>query len=384
MVAPMAASAGETLHPVTFDDLPGWTEDDHAAALTSFRRSCAEIRDAGRAFQRDIRFGSELDALACLASSAERLRLTRPAFTADDVVEIAGGVSHRAYQGRDDPATVQQRIDLLAKYALDVADPKTRGRACEAICGLVNWATWRSRPAPVALPPSVRDEYASLWPRIESGLDPDRRRFHFLEYASLLPLRLQQDEVREALAKQETQRAAALVRIATIGQSEKLRWYEQILDQARRAPNLSQRSAMLSGIARCLWDMDPDLSLRVFWEGLKIAEEEGFKPQHHDVSDWLGDPNPYVTPEECLRYNNSYMPNEPQKAIQALWAFARAEQRPSHRDGVLESLAEMLLRQEDAPQAACVAAILSDPARRAKVWTAVAIVARGKPLREDW
>jgi len=300
------------------------------------------------------------------------------------VVEIAGGVSHRAYQGRDDPATVQQRIDLLAKYALDVADPKTRGRACEAICGLVNWATWRSRPAPVALPPSVRDEYASLWPRIESGLDPDRRRFHFLEYASLLPLRLQQDEVREALAKQETQRAAALVRIATIGQSEKLRWYEQILDQARRAPNLSQRSAMLSGIARCLWDMDPDLSLRVFWEGLKIAEEEGFKPQHHDVSDWLGDPNPYVTPEECLRYNNSYMPNEPQKAIQALWAFARAEQRPSHRDGVLESLAEMLLRQEDAPQAACVAAILSDPARRAKVWTAVAIVARGKPLREDW
>jgi DNA mismatch repair protein MutS len=34
---------------------------------------------------------SELDALACLAASAERLRLTRPAFTGDDVVEIAGG-----------------------------------------------------------------------------------------------------------------------------------------------------------------------------------------------------------------------------------------------------------------------------------------------------
>lgn len=33
----------------------------------------------------------ELDALACLAASAERLRLTRPAFTPDDVIEIAGG-----------------------------------------------------------------------------------------------------------------------------------------------------------------------------------------------------------------------------------------------------------------------------------------------------
>ncbi len=68
----MAASAGETLHPVTFDDLPGWTEDDHAAALTSFRRSCAEIRDEGRAFRRDIRFGGRRDdwRLACEQASA--------------------------------------------------------------------------------------------------------------------------------------------------------------------------------------------------------------------------------------------------------------------------------------------------------------------------
>jgi len=74
MVAPMAASAGDILHPVTFDDLPGWTDDDHAAALTSFRRSCAEIRDEGRAFRRDIRFGGyRVDWLAaCEQAGAAR------------------------------------------------------------------------------------------------------------------------------------------------------------------------------------------------------------------------------------------------------------------------------------------------------------------------
>ena len=76
----MAASAGETLHPVTFDDLPGWTEDDHAAALTSFRRSCAEIRDEGRAFQRDIRFGGRRDDWRAVCDAARAAKEARGFF----------------------------------------------------------------------------------------------------------------------------------------------------------------------------------------------------------------------------------------------------------------------------------------------------------------
>jgi membrane-bound lytic murein transglycosylase A len=74
----MAASAGQTLQPVTFDDLPGWAEDDHGAALSSFRRSCIEILEEGRAFRRDIRFGGRRDdwLRACeMASAAQDARL---------------------------------------------------------------------------------------------------------------------------------------------------------------------------------------------------------------------------------------------------------------------------------------------------------------------
>lgn len=54
VVQPASASS---LQRLGFEDLKGWTSDDHAAALQSFRRSCREILDEGLAFQRPTKFG---------------------------------------------------------------------------------------------------------------------------------------------------------------------------------------------------------------------------------------------------------------------------------------------------------------------------------------
>jgi membrane-bound lytic murein transglycosylase A len=51
------AMARATFEAVRFDDLVGWRDDDHDAALGAFRRSCAEIISHGRAFARTIKYG---------------------------------------------------------------------------------------------------------------------------------------------------------------------------------------------------------------------------------------------------------------------------------------------------------------------------------------
>lgn len=57
MASPMTAAAPPILEPVAFSAIAGWAGDDHAAALTSFRRSCAEIIAEGKAFARPVTFG---------------------------------------------------------------------------------------------------------------------------------------------------------------------------------------------------------------------------------------------------------------------------------------------------------------------------------------
>ena len=42
------------LRPVTFAELPGWADDDHAAALGAFRLSAREILSQGSGFSRDV------------------------------------------------------------------------------------------------------------------------------------------------------------------------------------------------------------------------------------------------------------------------------------------------------------------------------------------
>ncbi len=45
------------LEPVSFANLTGWADDDHAAALATFRRSCREILATGHGFKRRVVFG---------------------------------------------------------------------------------------------------------------------------------------------------------------------------------------------------------------------------------------------------------------------------------------------------------------------------------------
>jgi peptidoglycan lytic transglycosylase A len=53
----LAAEAQTSLKATTFARIAGWSSDNHAAALATFRRSCAEILTDGRAFRRAIKFG---------------------------------------------------------------------------------------------------------------------------------------------------------------------------------------------------------------------------------------------------------------------------------------------------------------------------------------
>jgi membrane-bound lytic murein transglycosylase A len=45
------------LEPVSFSSIAGWQADDGGEALSAFRRSCLEIEEQGRAFDRGVRFG---------------------------------------------------------------------------------------------------------------------------------------------------------------------------------------------------------------------------------------------------------------------------------------------------------------------------------------
>lgn len=49
------------LGPIRFEDLPGWCDHDHAAALDTFRRSAREILESGSGFARAVRFGGKRD-----------------------------------------------------------------------------------------------------------------------------------------------------------------------------------------------------------------------------------------------------------------------------------------------------------------------------------
>ena len=77
MANAMAALAHPVLKPVPFVMIAGWQDDDHAAALGAFRRSCKEISAGGRAFERPVQFGGRRDqwlAMCRLADTAADVR----------------------------------------------------------------------------------------------------------------------------------------------------------------------------------------------------------------------------------------------------------------------------------------------------------------------
>lgn len=58
----MPQPAPPTLTPVSVSTLAGWGDDDHAAALAAFRRSCADLLGSAKAFHRPARFGGDAEA----------------------------------------------------------------------------------------------------------------------------------------------------------------------------------------------------------------------------------------------------------------------------------------------------------------------------------
>ena len=55
----MTAEAKPILTALPFAQVEGWADDDHAAALAAFQRSCTEILTSGHGFGRDVRFGGK-------------------------------------------------------------------------------------------------------------------------------------------------------------------------------------------------------------------------------------------------------------------------------------------------------------------------------------
>jgi membrane-bound lytic murein transglycosylase A len=55
----MIASAHPILEPISFSDIRGWKDDDHAAALRAFQKSCREIIETGQGFERTVTFGGQ-------------------------------------------------------------------------------------------------------------------------------------------------------------------------------------------------------------------------------------------------------------------------------------------------------------------------------------
>ena len=69
----MSAGAGKYLQAVSFEQLAGWHDDDHAASLAAWNLSCAEITQYGRSFKRKPRFGGARKDWLALCSAAQKL-----------------------------------------------------------------------------------------------------------------------------------------------------------------------------------------------------------------------------------------------------------------------------------------------------------------------
>ena len=271
-------------------------------------------------------------------------------------------------------------VEAATRHTLAVEDKALRGKACERLSALVR--SWSHDP-PIPLPQAIRDEYAKLWPEIESKLDADSQRNHIEMNTRLLPLDVQVDAIRQAFMTKRVRFAAGLVWRSELGLDDKATWYAQILTQVREIPELPNRSAALTGIAQCLRHDKPEQCLDLLWEGLRISQRLGLAPELHDGSDSLGTIYPLVTAEECMRMGFKRSPTD-DRSTQALWSFARQLDRRDEQDPVLEKCVGLLLWQGQTEKAAGVIRLIGDPARRARAWGAVAVVKQGRPLRNDW
>jgi membrane-bound lytic murein transglycosylase A len=118
--------AGARVTPVPFDQLEGWTSDDHAAAFAAFRRSCEALARGDPAL-RPAEPGSQDLRVICLRAAAlparsnpeEARRFFEQSFAAFEVVPEAGrgfltGYFEPEYEGALEPSA-EFRAPLLAR-----------------------------------------------------------------------------------------------------------------------------------------------------------------------------------------------------------------------------------------------------------------------------
>ena len=76
----MTAETKTVLTAVSFAQIEGWNADDHAAALSAFRRSCEEIEQTGHGFEREVRFGGKRSDWLNICSNALHAKSAREFF----------------------------------------------------------------------------------------------------------------------------------------------------------------------------------------------------------------------------------------------------------------------------------------------------------------
>lgn len=105
---PAKASKGASYQPVTFADLPGWAQDDHLAAFTTFLKSCERVVANARDKAAADKGPAQPTALVAACSEARRL-----------AGEIKGKAGARAFFERHfTPSAVENKIKpgLLTGY----------------------------------------------------------------------------------------------------------------------------------------------------------------------------------------------------------------------------------------------------------------------------
>jgi membrane-bound lytic murein transglycosylase A len=123
---PAPTIAGARLTPLAFEQLPGWTSDDHAAAFAAFRRSCDAIARGDPALRPAEPGSADLRAI-CLAAAAlsptpsadEARRFFEQRFAAFEVIPDTGrgfltGYFEPEYEGALEPSA-EFRAPLLAR-----------------------------------------------------------------------------------------------------------------------------------------------------------------------------------------------------------------------------------------------------------------------------
>jgi hypothetical protein len=286
---------------------------------------------------------------------------------------IAAALSTYATNHRVKGAMVQEWVDLLSEYALQIDDRKLRWIACNAIHELAEYHA-------ALMPGSIEQERAKL----ASVLEPNFVQFERQRYLGLLSFDKQRAEIKKQWQHRDDntidriRATAAIVRDSTLSLDEKREWFDKLLEEVRKIPDLKERAAGLSGLGMALSSFDHERSLSVLYEELCLARKIGLKGEYHDVGDSLGTVFPLATAEETLGFSCLGINGNLDDVVKARWAFAHQLEDAEDRDVFLESLGNVLIRRQQYQRAAGIVPLMQSAVRQAKASAAIAAAQSGK------